>query len=89
MISKDKALCPLCRGPISHANLVELPPEPDPTDDDEGAAVAGGAGVHSGAKIAALMRTLLAAMASKPEVSSLSSFFFSCLLPACVFIITK
>jgi SWI/SNF-related matrix-associated actin-dependent regulator of chromatin subfamily A3 len=67
VISKDKANCPLCRRSISHSELVELPPEPV-----EDAAVGGNEGViwskssavsPCGAKIAALLGTINAALA--------------------------
>jgi SWI/SNF-related matrix-associated actin-dependent regulator of chromatin subfamily A3 len=66
VISKDKPSCPLCRAPISHIDLVELPPEPEPVEDgeetDEESGTAAQNMVH-GAKVAAFLGTLNAALA--------------------------
>ena len=76
VISKDKPSCPLCRAPISHQDLVELPPPQEEEESSDAAAVAGsGAGEGSsqqvkqvfGAKITALMGTLRAALYKAPE----------------------
>lgn len=72
VISKDKPCCPLCRGQISHTDLVELPP-PDEEEESAAAAVArGGAegegsSQRFGAKINALLGTLRAALNTAPE----------------------
>lgn len=69
VISKDKPNCPLCRSSISHSDLVELPPEPEPVEDagagDEDEDIAGNSGAASpcGAKIKALLGTVNAALA--------------------------
>ncbi|KAG7669835.1 hypothetical protein Ndes2437B_g06024 [Nannochloris sp. 'desiccata'] len=73
VISKDKANCPLCRRPISHSELVELPPEPEPVEDagggeEGGGDIRGGSGAAPcGAKISALLGTINAALSCNSE----------------------
>eukprot|EP00897_Mesotaenium_endlicherianum_P006370 jgi/Mesen1/5761/ME000292S04834 len=86
VLAKDSAACPLCRTPISAAQLLEAPPQEEDEQEQEGGKGEGedgscrSKGVAMSAKIAALLRSLAEAREADPGVKSVVFSLFTAML---------